>query len=65
MLKKKLDFQHEGVEEHLAKIADAFVDWEINLANLMGLTRIEVEDILAVDVSKPRLQRYIVAIVLS
>ena len=58
MLKKKLDFQHEGVEKHLAKIADAFADWDINLANLMGLTSIEVGDILAVDVNKPILQRY-------
>ena len=56
MLKKRLDFQHGGVEKHLAKIADAFVDWDINLANLMGLTRIEVSDILS-DNNKI-LQRY-------
>ena len=56
MLKMKLDFQHKGVEKHLAEIADAFVDWDTKLANLMGLTRIEVSDILSEN--NKILQRY-------
>ena len=59
MLNEKLDFQHGGVEKHLNKIADAFVDWNNNLAVLMGLTRIERDDILTVYANNPTLQRYI------
>ena len=59
MLQRKLDFQHGGVEKHLNKIADAFVNWNENLADLMGLTRIERDDILTVYANRPILQRYI------
>ena len=47
------------MEKHI-EIADAFVDWDINLyiANLMELTTIEVSDILSVGGNRPKLQRY-------
>ena len=60
ILEKKLDYQHDGVEKDLEKIADAFVDWEINLATLLELKQNpDVRDILAVNQTQPILQRYL------
>lgn len=55
-LEKKLDFDHNGVDTDLTKIASTMTNWEVNLATKLGLTPTNIKDIKVID-SDPALQR--------
>ena len=56
MLDKELDFDNEGVEKDLCKIAEHMVDWEEKFSIPLSLTATDISDINKK--SNPVLQRY-------
>lgn len=57
-LDKELDWDHEGVDRHLNRIADHMIDWEVKLSTLMNLTFFEISDLKANNSADVCLQRY-------
>ena len=57
ILKEKLDYDHEGVDEDLTMIAGTIVGWEVSLAVKLGFTHIDVDDIKETYRGKPAEQR--------
>ena len=55
-LDKVLDWDHDGVDRHLSKIAEYMIDWEAKLSFLLGMTDIEIHDLKEIH-SKPVLLR--------
>jgi hypothetical protein len=45
-LELQLDWDHEGVETDLCEIADHMSKWEEKLSAPLGLTRVEIDDIV-------------------
>jgi hypothetical protein len=43
-LQKAVDYQNDGVDEHLGELADVLEKWE-EIAPWLGLTSIEIDDI--------------------
>jgi hypothetical protein len=56
-LDQQLDWDHEGVDRDLNKIAYHMLDWEEKLGTYLGLTVVEVHDIKAKHPNNPELQR--------
>ena len=46
-LSKKLDFEHEGSDVHLEKVADSMINWREKLATPLGLSEAEVHAIMS------------------
>ena len=44
-LNKRLDFEHDGVQKHLGKIADSMDEWEGRVAEELMLTKVEIASI--------------------
>ncbi len=44
-LRKKLDFEHEGSDVHLEKVADSMINWREKLATPLGLSKEDVHAI--------------------
>ena len=59
-LEKQLDWDHEGVDQHLNEIADIMIDWEEKLSTFLGLTEVQIHDLKEKYSQKPVLQRYYV-----
>ena len=55
-LDQQLDWDHEGVDQHLNLIADHMIDWETKLSTSLGLTEVHIHDLKAEN-SKPVLLR--------
>lgn len=55
---RQLDWDHEGVEKDLHKIADSMLNWEEDLSAALCLTAVDINDIKAVHLNNPALQRY-------
>ncbi len=55
-LKEKLDFEHEGSDVHLEKIAHSMINWREKLATPLGLREAEVHVIMS-DNQKVTLQQ--------
>ncbi len=45
-LSKKLDFEREGLNVHLEKIADSMISWREKLATPLGLRDVDVHAIM-------------------
>lgn len=55
----ELDWDSEGVESDLSRIAHVMVNWEEKLSNHMGLTEVHIHDVKNGEFrDKPELQRY-------
>ena len=57
LLKKKLDWDNEGVDRDLIEIAYHMLDWEERLCSHLGLTEVDVHDIKEMNPGRPALQR--------
>ena len=60
---KEIDFENTDVRgriipQHLGRIAADMTDWEGTIADLLGLTTTDRNDILGRNSRKPELQRY-------
>ncbi len=55
-LSRRLDFEHEGSDVHLEKIADSMINWREKLATPLGLREAEVHVIMS-DNQKVTLQQ--------
>ncbi len=55
-LSKKLDFEREGSDVHLEKIADSMINWREKLATPLGLSKDDVHAIMS-DNQKVTLQQ--------
>ena len=60
---KEIDFENKNVQGrtiplHLGRIAAEMTDWEGTIADLLGLTVTDRNDILGRNSQKPELQRY-------
>ena len=57
-LDKQLDFENDGREDHLIKIADEMTNWQEDLVAKLGLKQRDVSDITGGQhKNNPRLQR--------
>ena len=57
-LDNELDWDSRGVDDDLSEIARYIPDWKDNLAEKMGLTKVEIHDI-PLEYSTEQLQRYV------
>ena len=55
-LERQLDWGHGGVETDLCEIAHVMLDWEVNLSTHLGLTEVDIYDIMR-GISDLELQR--------
>ena len=55
-LVQQLDWDHRGFEKDLNEIAHVMLDWEVKLRAHLGLTEVDVHDIMR-DISNLELQR--------
>lgn len=59
-LDKVLDWDQEGVEKHLDKIAYQMIEWEQKLAIELEMTEVDIHDIKERYQKSGRLQRYVI-----
>ena len=45
-LERQLDWGNEGVDEDLSEIADHMIKWEEKLSAPLGLTEVDIDDII-------------------
>jgi hypothetical protein len=45
-LDQEIDFEHGGVPQHLGRIADVMSEWQGIVADQLGLSRADTEEIL-------------------
>ena len=62
-LDKEIDFQHidargHVIPEHLGRIAESMTDWEGGIADHLGLSEPDRNDIRQSNIGEPKLQRY-------
>ena len=62
-LDQEIDFEHKDIRgfmipQHLGRIADIMLDWEDVVADHLGLSVPDRNDIADKSVDKPKLQRY-------
>ena len=56
MLDKVLDFENDGVSEHLGQIAESMYEWEGSVAEQLSLTQADIAAIKAEHPGKLKLQ---------
>ena len=56
-----LDWDQEGVDRHLNRIADAMIEWEENLSIWLGLTEVQIHDLKKIYSQEPVLLRHVVS----
>ena len=62
-LEKVLDWDHEGVDKDLSRIADSTgTDWEVTLAVPLELSWLDIEDVKRKYHQDPKLLRYFMSL---
>ncbi len=56
-LSKELDFEHEGSDVHLEKVADSMIHWIVSLATPLGLSKEDVHAITSDNQNQTILQQ--------
>ena len=63
-LDQEIDFENRDIRgrvipQHLGKIAEIILDWQGDVADHLGLTTADRNDIAEIHRNKPKLQRYV------